>query len=76
VRHVEAVAPDRQVVPRARRRLDRRGADRGEALGLVVLEDVGDADVAAQRRERVVERDLIRAAVPGRPPNWPGGRML
>ncbi len=75
VRNPEGVAQDLEA--RAPGVLGRRGADRLEVLGLEEAEDVRLRDVAAQRGERVVGRDLVGRVVRRRyPPNSPGGRTL
>src|SRR5262249_61868405 len=71
----EGVARDSQA--RTAGRLLDGGAGRREALRLVETLDVVDRDVAAQRREPVVERDLaVEWTSVGSPPYWPGGRTL
>ena len=60
----EGVARDSQA--RTAGRLLDGGAGRREALRLVETLDVVDRDVAAQRREPVVERDLVGRVDVGR----------
>ncbi len=73
VRHAEGVALDGQA--RAPGRLLGGRAGRGEALRLVEALDVGDGDVAPQRREAVVERNLVGRVDLGREPAVLPGRQ-
>ena len=52
-----------------------RAADRLEVLGEVVAVDVGVGDVAAQRRQPVVQRELVARLVGGRQPAVVAGRQ-